>query len=59
MPVCVCGNVDRSRGSHIEHRLDDIHAKVEELVESRQNIREVLVLYDRNDEESERADYIL
>lgn len=53
------GNLFRNRDQHIENRLEDIHAKVEELVASRQNVREVLVVLDQNDEASKQADYIL
>ncbi|KAM7183991.1 hypothetical protein V8F33_013262 [Rhypophila sp. PSN 637] len=47
-----------SRGGHIEQRLEDIHTKVEELLSSRQNIKQVLVVLEREDDD-QPADYVL
>jgi hypothetical protein len=48
----------RTRGAHIEQRLEDIHGKVNELVLSRANVREVLVVLE-NEEEGQEAQYTL
>ncbi|KAM7188957.1 hypothetical protein V8F20_010369 [Naviculisporaceae sp. PSN 640] len=47
-----------TRGSHIEQRLEDIHTKVDELLSSRHNIKEVLVVLEREDD-NQQADYVL
>lgn len=48
-----------TRGAHLERRLEEIHAKVEELMLSRANVREVLVVLEADDAGADQADYTL
>ena len=51
--------MNRTRGQHIEARLEDIHDKVEELISSRRNVKEVLVVLEQDDGDSAAADFVL
>lgn len=48
-----------TRGNHIEQRLEDIHNKVKELVSTRSNVREVLVVLEKENETAKDVDYVL
>ena len=48
-----------TRGSHIEQRLEDIHNKIGELMSTRANVREVLVVLEKDEEAASDADYTL
>ncbi|OAL43352.1 hypothetical protein IQ07DRAFT_298088 [Pyrenochaeta sp. DS3sAY3a] len=51
--------LDESRGQHIESRLEEIHERVKELITSRENVREILVVLDKDEDDIDQADYLL